>query len=65
MIRVSVFSNDLMTRGSPRGWQGLVYIGRSVNPEPSDQTDLNGWHRCNLGDGGELTFERGAAKRGP
>jgi hypothetical protein len=22
------------------GWQGLVYIGESVNPEPSDQTDL-------------------------
>jgi hypothetical protein len=22
------------------GWQGLVYIGESVNPEPSDQTDF-------------------------
>jgi hypothetical protein len=37
MIRISVFSNDLCFRV----WQGLVYIGRSVNPKPSDQTDLN------------------------
>ena len=36
MISVSVFSNDLYLRG----WQGLVYIGRSVNREPLDQTDL-------------------------
>ena len=36
IIRVSVFSNDLM----PLGWQGLVYIGRSVQCEPLDQTDL-------------------------
>ena len=40
MIRVSVFSNDLMTRVLPRGWQGLVYIGRSVQCEPLDRTDL-------------------------
>ena len=43
MIRVSIFSNDLCLRG----WQGLVYIARSVNPEPSDQTNLNKWRRCN------------------
>ena len=55
MIRVFVFSNDLMTRVMPRGWQGLIYIGRSVNPEPSDQTDLNKRRRYNLGGGGELT----------
>jgi hypothetical protein len=36
MIRVSVFSNDLCLKG----WQGLVYIGRSVHREPLDQTDL-------------------------
>ena len=47
MIRVSIFSNDLMTWGSPRGWQGLVYIGQSINPEPSNQTNLNKWRRCN------------------
>ena len=27
MIRVFVFSNDLMTRVIPGGWQGLIYIG--------------------------------------
>ena len=36
MISVYVPSNDL----SAWGWQGLVYIGRSIDPEPSDQTDL-------------------------
>ena len=36
MIRVSVFSNDLM----PLGGQGLIYIGQSVQREPLDQTDL-------------------------
>jgi len=36
MIRVSIFSNDLM----PSGGQGLIYIGRSVQREPLDQTDL-------------------------
>ena len=40
MIRIFVFSNDLMTGVMPRGWQGLVYIGRSVQREPLDQTDL-------------------------
>ena len=34
-----------------------VYIGRSVNSGPSDQTDLKGWCRCNLGGGGEPTFK--------
>jgi hypothetical protein len=37
MIRVSVFSNDLMPQG---GGQGLAYIGRSLQHEPLDQTDL-------------------------
>ena len=36
MIRVSVFSNDLM----PQGWQGLVYIAQSIKHELLDQTDL-------------------------
>ena len=44
----------------PQGVAGLVYIGRSINPEPSDQTDLNKWRRCNLGGGGEPTYEWGA-----
>ena len=37
MIRVSIFSNDLMPQG---GWQGLVYIAQSIKHEPLDQTDL-------------------------
>ena len=36
MIRVSVFSNNLM----PSEGQGLIYIGRSVHREPLDQTNL-------------------------
>jgi hypothetical protein len=48
MIRVSIF---LIECNAPRGWQGLVYIGRNINPEPSDQTDLNGWCGCSLGGG--------------
>ena len=40
MIRVFVFSNDLMTWVMPRGWQELIYIGRSIQREPLDQTDL-------------------------
>ena len=36
---------------------GLLYIGRSINSGPSDQTDLKERRRCNLGGGGELTFE--------
>jgi len=39
------------------GGQGLVYIGWSVNPEPSDQTSLNKWHRCNLEGGGGTDVE--------
>jgi hypothetical protein len=39
------------------GGLGLVYIGRSVNPKPSDQTDLNKWRRCNLGGGGGTDVE--------
>ena len=41
-----------------------VYIGSSVNSEPSDQTDLKEWRRCNLGGGGEPTFEGGADRWG-
>ena len=37
-----------------------VYIGRSVNSGPLDQTDLKEWRRCNLGGSGEPTFEGGA-----
>jgi hypothetical protein len=33
------------------------YIGRSVNSEPSDQTDLNKRCRCNLGGGGGTDVE--------
>ena len=40
MIRVSVFSNDLMIGVMHGGWQGLVYIGWSIQREPLDQTDL-------------------------
>ena len=34
-----------------------VYIGGSINSGPSDQTNLKGQRRCNLGGDGELTFE--------
>jgi hypothetical protein len=44
MIKVFIFSIDL---NASMGWQGLIYIGRSMNPEPSDQTDLNKRRRCN------------------
>ena len=40
MIRVSVFSNDLMTRVMPGVAGADIYIGRSVQCEPLDQTDL-------------------------
>ena len=40
MIRVSIFSNDLMTGVMPRVWQGLVYIAWSVQREPLDQTNV-------------------------
>ena len=40
MIRVSIFSNDLMTGVMLGVWQGLVYIGWSIHHEPLDQTDL-------------------------
>jgi hypothetical protein len=39
------------------GGKGLVYIGRSINPKPSDQTDLNKLCRCNLGGGGGTDVE--------
>ena len=37
-----------------------VYIGGSINSGPSDQTDLKGWRRYNLGGSGELTLKREA-----
>ena len=39
IIRVSVFSKDLCNMPQGR-WQGLVYIGQSVQRQPLDQTDL-------------------------
>ena len=39
MIRVLVFSNDLCNIWL-RGVAGAVYIGRSIQHEPLDQTDL-------------------------
>ena len=38
MIGVSIFSNDLCNM--PQGVAGLIYIGRSIQCEPLDQTDL-------------------------
>jgi hypothetical protein len=38
-----------------RGVGAAIYIDRSINSEPSDQTDLNKWRRCNLGGSGEPT----------
>ena len=40
IIRVFVFSNDLMTGVMPGGWQGSIYICRSIQREPLDQTDI-------------------------
>ena len=41
MIRVSVLSNNLIAGViMPGGWQGLVYIARSIQHEPLDETDL-------------------------
>ena len=42
-----------------------VYIGGSINSEPSDQTDLKERRRCNLGGSGEPTFEGEADGRDP
>ena len=39
IIRVSVFSKDLCNMPQGR-WQGLVYIGQSVQRVPLDQTNL-------------------------
>ena len=35
----------------------MLYIGGSINSGPSDETNLKGWRRCNLGGGGEPTYE--------
>ena len=57
-IRVSGFLAPRIKWGIfPKGGCRLVYIGRSVNPEPSDQTDLNKRWRLDLNGGGEPTFE--------
>jgi hypothetical protein len=37
--------------------QRLIYIGRSINPKPLDQINLNKWRRCNLGGGGGTDVE--------
>jgi hypothetical protein len=42
---------------SGRGY-GLVYIGGTINSEPSDQTDLKQRHRCDLQGSGKPSFER-------
>jgi len=34
-----------------------AYIGGSINSVPSNQTDLKGRHRCNLGGDREPTFK--------
>jgi len=39
------------------GGYRAIYIGGSVNSRPSDQTNLKGQRRCNLGGSGEPTFE--------
>ena len=41
-----------------------VYIGGSVNSGPSDQIILKVRRRCNLGGGGEPTFEAEADRWG-
>jgi hypothetical protein len=43
----------------------MLYIGGSVNSGPSDRTNLKEWRRCNLGGGGEPTFEEKADRWGP
>ena len=40
----------------PEGVGAGIYRG-TINPEPSDQTDLKERRRCNLQDGREPTFE--------
>ena len=48
---------DLSGRGD-----GLVYIGRSINSEPLDLSDLNKRRRYNLGGGGGTNIEAEAAR---
>ena len=50
---------ELGFQGCYREGVGLLYIGRGINSGPSDQTDLKERRRCNLGGGGEPTFEGG------
>ena len=47
-----------------RGVGAAIYRG-GVNSRPSDQTDLKGWRRCNLGGDGELTYEGEPDRWGP
>jgi len=46
------------------GVHGCIYRA-SINSGPSDQTNLKGRRGCNLGGGGELTFEAEADGRVP
>ena len=46
------------------GVQGCIYRG-SLNSGPLDQTDLKGQCKCNLGGGGEPTFEAEIDRRDP
>ena len=41
----------------PRGGYKYIYIGQSINSEPSDQTNSHKQHRCNLGGSGEPTLQ--------
>ena len=53
-----LISGLILTYGSLL-WRGAGadYIGRSVNPKPSDQIDLNKWCRCILRGGGGTDVE--------
>jgi hypothetical protein len=43
----------------------LLYIGGTINSEPSDQTDLKQRRRLNLGGSGEPTYEGEADRQDP
>jgi hypothetical protein len=46
-----------MIRVMPGGWQGLIYIGGNINPEPSDQTNLKERRRWKPKGGGGTNAE--------
>jgi len=58
----TLISGLLLTYGNLLRGARLEYIGRSVNSEPSDQTDLNKWRICKLGGGGGTVVEAEAAR---